>query len=154
MTLPADKYLIEALRAFGHHTGDLIFVKSSPQNWSTTIAHARVLERIAEPEAEQLMDAGASKVVIDQLIAERDEALVRIDELEGCLNEAIARLRKHEPPVDPDLMLAREVAAKHYRSWGAENAARDIEAGLDDGNGFVQCALAGIKAGLELRGGL
>ena len=76
-------------------------------------ALARALERIAELEAGMRRYEGT-------LITCQNER-----------DEALARLAKSEPPVDPDLVLAREIEARLHAA------------------DYVEHVLAGIKAGRE-----
>ena len=86
----------------------------------------RALERIAELEA----NADILCNDIGALIHQRDEAL--------------ARLAKYEPPVDPDLVLARKIAEKYWE---------DRKYRVTKGSTYMEiseeCALAGIKADRE-----
>lgn len=86
----------------------------------------RALERIAELEA----NADILCNDISALIHQRDEAL--------------ARLAKYEPPVVPDLVLAREICADLWPTY-----AKKYLSGYYDRTGTVQGAIAGIKAGRE-----
>ena len=124
---------------------------------------AHALERIAELEkicdsihetaGVYLNDLRALRQRIAELEAEIEVGLSREVETTIALNEALGRLLQYEPYVDSDLVLAREIAGALYRKWGILAVAQKIEAGEDDDNGYVQCALAGIKA-VRAGGGL
>ena len=137
MTLPADKYLIEALEATGtrHPLPCLADIKAGAGSWAGTIAHARALERIAELEA-----------------CLKGQAWT-IDTLTATLDQALAKLAQYEPRVDPDLALARDVAEKWFDACGCPRMAEQACSGGLDHTNEVQCALAGIKAG-RAEGGL
>ncbi len=55
-----------------------------------------------------------------------------------------------EPPVDPLLIEAREIAARRAQAVGEEAWSRRYLAGEYDGAVGVQCALRGLKRGVEL----
>ena len=84
---------------------------------------------------------------IDELQSQRDEALERMNENADKCTEALAKLAQYESQEDPDLALARKIAGALYRKWNVLSQAQKIDAGEDDANGYVQSALAGIKAG-------
>jgi hypothetical protein len=67
------------------------------------------------------------------------------------LGKAFARyIEAHEqPPVDPDLVTAREICAKVTRQWHETSAENRYLKGLDDNDAEVQFALAKLK---EARG--
>ena len=132
MTLPADKYLIEAM---GGDKIRLCEVTANPGHYPSAIAHARALERTAELEAEMsgaIQTCAVLERQADEAIAQRDEALERI----AGLQLALAKMVAFEPPDDPDLALARKIVAEWWDSENDDTEATD-----------VQCALAGIKAG-------
>lgn len=67
--------------------------------------------------------------------------------------EARAMVAELPPPVDPDLIEAREMAAVRYSQRGETQlalVARPYRSGLNDEHWDVQTALAGIKRGREL----
>ncbi len=80
-------------------------------------------------------------------------------EVDG-LSSSFARyiMSKEEPPVDPDLIEAREVVCKNHHDkhpespWHVERAQR-VREGCDDNLLEVMQALAGIKRGRELERG-
>ena len=115
--------------ALGYNEKTMHSVRGYPGDWSSVDVHARALERIAE------LEAG---------IRRYESTLIQC---QNQRDEALAKLAQYEPPVDADLALARKIAGALYRKWGGLSQAQEIEAGEDDDNGHVQCALAGIKAG-------
>lgn len=58
------------------------------------------------------------------------------------------------PPVDPDLIEAREVAAKWVEAKGNPKLAAKYREGIFDGELVVKLTLAGIKRGRELGSGV
>lgn len=68
------------------------------------------------------------------------------------LDQAFASyIAKHEePPVDPLLIEAREIAAKHYDGVCRYNTAEACRNGKWDGAPSVQLALAALRRGIEL----
>lgn len=67
--------------------------------------------------------------------------------------EARAIVAELAPPVDPDLIEAREIAAATFERAGNDRDAQSARNGTFDGqNGMVSTALAGIKRGRQLAG--
>ena len=66
----------------------------------------------------------------------------------GALHKALLQhIADHEdPPIDPDLLAAREIVAEFYRAGDAEFPA-SVLAGEADNIPMVRIALAGIKHG-------
>ena len=54
-------------------------------------------------------------------------------------------------PVDPLLVEAREIEARHCELAGFNARARQIRAGEYDEDGPVRCTLRGLRRGMELR---
>jgi len=71
---------------------------------------------------------------------------------EADLGRAFARyIAQHEqPPVDPLLIEAREIAAKYYDGVCRYNTAEACRNGKWDGAPSVQLALAALRRGIEL----
>ena len=125
MTLPADKYLIEAQTVF-YSAATLHEIKTNPAAYHYISTHARALERVAELE-------GLYRVVQHErntACVQRDEALERI----AGLQLALAKMVAFEPQEDPDLALADDLERKLYASGGVSFRAVDL-------------IFAGIKAG-------
>ena len=118
--LPADEFIQAALVRGEFCYTSVKEVKRDPNGYKTIIELARALERIAELEAQKDIVGGHLK----------QEIAIRV-RTENERDEALARLAKYEPPVDPDLVLAREIEARLH--------APD----------YVEHVLAGIKAGRE-----
>ena len=138
--LPAYKYLIEARQEMKYNPEHTVSdIRHDPSLYSNLIALARALERIAKLEKRD----GSMMTIIGQL-----QETVKIIRRER--DEALTKLAKYEPPIDPDLVLAREIVirlglkrmANHAQAIGNENAS-DLQ---------VELALAGIKAGREFGG--
>lgn len=55
-----------------------------------------------------------------------------------------------EPPVDPMLIEAREIAAKHYDEQGNSRAAKTCRGGYCDTTGTLQMIAEGLRRGIEL----
>lgn len=68
------------------------------------------------------------------------------------LGEAFARyIAQHEePPVDPLLIEAREIVARHEDSLGFDEDAKSTRAGDVDSCESVQFTLTGLRRGIEL----
>ena len=69
---------------------------------------------------------------------------------EGAVMQLARYIEAHEqPPVDPDLVTAREICAKVARQWHGTSAENRYLKGRDDKDAEVQFALAKLK---EARG--
>lgn len=83
----------------------------------------------------------------------RDEAMSRTGHTEmlcPALHELAAMIARHEePPVDPLLVEAREIAASKP-GRGSSSVSRCIRNGLDDWHPDVRLALVALKRGVEL----
>lgn len=62
------------------------------------------------------------------------------------LTAPTARVEVLPPPVDPDLVLAREELAKHYKAKGLTITAEQTLSGVRDDEQTIIVALAAIKA--------
>lgn len=136
LPLPADEFLVKALIADNYRDSSLNHLKLNPTYYTDVIAHARLLERIAKLEATN---------------ADLERTVVRFARE---IDEVRARLAEYEPQENPDLSLAREVAAKYCRGCCNHRLADETMLGEHDKGPRVQCALAGIKTGRELGRGL
>ena len=66
--------------------------------------------------------------------------------VEHLIIEVVREGWKPPEPVDPDLLVVREIAAKQYKGAEAVVSA-DIRLGKYDGDAVLICALAAYKAG-------
>lgn len=75
------------------------------------------------------------------------DATPKINRALYTLAKRIARTEK--PPIDPDLLAAREICAKHYEASGLLRTAASFRSGAYDNNHSIALTLAGIKYGRE-----
>lgn len=77
--------------------------------------------------------------------------LTRAHAVDRSIRAHARLIAKHEqPPVDPDLIEARRLAALRHYIPGEQLLGNNYISGLMDNEGEVQLALVGIKRGREL----
>lgn len=70
---------------------------------------------------------------------------------EPVLMRSLARLaREGWMPTDPLLIEAREIVGNHYDGLGYLDTSKEVRAGRRDKSFDIQCALNGIKRGVEI----
>lgn len=89
---------------------------------------------------------------MDKALALRERENDRDSDWDIVVTRAFARyIAEHEePPVDPLLIEAREIAAETWRNAGSIRYADNIEAGRRDGANDVVIALAALRRGVEI----